>query len=103
MLVLDDSYHIVTIDQQWKVLVDHAIRFAQAIERHRGPVLLEFDKPVNMPLERYEFVFGSMGIPKGTLFRFTTLTGHERARLRCRETDAGSNCRGATSGAGAQA
>ena len=43
-LVLDDSYHIVTIDQQWKVLVDHAIRFAQAIERHRGPVLLEFGK-----------------------------------------------------------
>ena len=36
MLVLDDSYHIVTIDRQWKVLVDHAIRFAQAIERHRG-------------------------------------------------------------------
>jgi hypothetical protein len=42
--VLDDSYHIVTIDRQWKVLVDHAIRFAQAIERHRGPVMLEFDR-----------------------------------------------------------
>jgi carboxylesterase len=34
-LVLDDSYHIVTIDRQWKVLVDRTVRFAQAIEQHR--------------------------------------------------------------------
>ena len=35
MLVLDDSYHIVTIDRQWKTLVDRTIRFAQGIEQHR--------------------------------------------------------------------
>jgi len=35
MLVLDDSYHLVTIDRQWKVLVDRAVRFAQGIEQHR--------------------------------------------------------------------
>ena len=34
MLVLDDSYHIVTIDRQWKVLVDRTVRFAQGIEQH---------------------------------------------------------------------
>jgi carboxylesterase len=34
-LVLDDSYHIVTIDRQWKVLVDRTVRFAQGIEQHR--------------------------------------------------------------------
>ena len=53
VLVLDDSYHIVTIDRQWKVLVDHAIRFAQAIERHRGAVLLELTGAVNMPLRSH--------------------------------------------------
>jgi carboxylesterase len=33
--VLDDSYHIITIDRQWKILVDRTIRFAQGIEQHR--------------------------------------------------------------------
>lgn len=35
MLVLDDSYHLITIDRQWKVLVDRVIRFAQGIEQSR--------------------------------------------------------------------
>jgi carboxylesterase len=35
MLVLDDSYHIVTIDRQWKTVVDRTIKFAQGIEQHR--------------------------------------------------------------------
>ncbi|MBV9974673.1 MAG: alpha/beta hydrolase, partial [Hyphomicrobiales bacterium] len=35
MLVLDDSYHIVTIDRQWKTVVDRAVKFAQGIEQHR--------------------------------------------------------------------
>ena len=35
MLVLDDSYHIVTIDRQWKTVVDRTVKFAQGIEQNR--------------------------------------------------------------------
>jgi carboxylesterase len=45
MLVLDDSYHIITIDRQWKVLADRTIRFAQGIEQHRPRSSPAMDEP----------------------------------------------------------
>ena len=35
LVILDDSYHIVTLDRQRHVVVDRAIGFAQRIERQR--------------------------------------------------------------------